>query len=130
MPLRRGIVLKTQSISTVKSNCARSTAGFRFLQRRIPNLKVVESPPGDQERVFFGAWVELERESGERQILRIVGPDEFDQDKRYISMDSPMGKALLGKRLDDDVLVRTPGGEFHVTIDGIFYGTERPDPEN
>ena len=94
---------------------------IRFLQRRIPDLQVVDSPPDDQERVFFGAWVELERESGERQILRIVGPDEFDQDKRYISMDSPMGKSLLGKRLDDEVVVRTPGGEFSVVIDDISY---------
>ena len=94
---------------------------IRFLQRRIPDLQVVDSPPDDQERVFFGAWVELERESGERQILRIVGPDEFDQDKRYISMDSPMGKSLLGKRLDDEVVVRTPGGEFSVVIDKISY---------
>ena len=94
---------------------------IRFLQRRIPDLQVVDSPPDDQERVFFGAWVDLERESGERQLLRIVGPDEFDQDKRYISMDSPMGKSLLGKRLDDEVVVRTPGGEFSVVIDEISY---------
>ena len=94
---------------------------IRFLQRRIPSLKVVEEPPSDEERVFFGAWVTVERESGEQVTYRIVGPDEFDQDERYISMDSPMGKALMGKRLDDEVKVKTPGGVQVLLIEDVEY---------
>ena len=77
-----------------KNNCGRSivesdsfSAEYRISSGRFLPMT---------RRGFFGAWVELERESGERQILRIVGPDEFDQDKRYISMDSPMGKSFWG----------------------------------
>jgi len=99
---------------------------IRFLQRRIPSLKVVKDPPSDLERIFFGAWITVERESGEQITYRIVGPDEFDQDDRYISMDSPMGKALMGKRLDDEVKVKTPGGVQLLLVEEVDYSA---DPE-
>lgn len=94
---------------------------IRFLQRRIPDLKVVEEPPSDPERVYFGAWVTLEKENEQRVVYRIVGPDEFDQSQDYISMDSPIGRALMGKRLDDEVKVKTPGGTQLLLIDEIRY---------
>ena len=93
----------------------------RFLSKRLEQLRVVEELPKDRDRVFFGAWVTLEDESGKEQCYRIVGPDEFDVSKGWISMNSPMARALLGKRLDDEVRVQTPAGEREFLIAGIAY---------
>ncbi|HXR50817.1 MAG TPA: transcription elongation factor GreB, partial [Steroidobacteraceae bacterium] len=71
----------------------------RFLRQRLDGMVVVEQPPSDSRRVFFGAWVELEDAQGNLQRHRIVGPDEFDQAEGYISMDAPLAKALMGKEL-------------------------------
>lgn len=81
---------------------------IRYLQKRLPELKVVKEPPSDPGKVFFGAYVVLEDEAGEEHRYRIVGPDEFDPKKNWISLDSPMAKALLGKELDDEIRVETP----------------------
>src|SRR5210317_1277609 len=77
----------------------------RYLQKRLPALKVVSAPPSDPERVFFGARVTLEDEDGSEVNYRIVGPDEFDTARGWISMDSPMARALMKKCLDDEVMV-------------------------
>jgi len=96
-------------------------ARVRFLTKRLEELTVVEAPPEDRERVFFGAWVTLEDESGETQRYRVVGPDESDAGERRISMESPMGRALLGKRLDDEVSVRRPKGDATFVVVEIEY---------
>jgi len=96
----------------------------RHLRQRLDRLVVVDQPPADPGRVFFGAWVLLEAENGERSRYRIVGPDEFDMAPGYISMDSPLGRALLRKALDAQVRVETPGGERAYVIVAIEY--ERP----
>src|SRR5690348_12227420 len=75
----------------------------RFLRKRLEGMVIVERPPTDSRRVFFGAWVAVETEDGLQSRYRIVGPDEFDMAPGYISMDSPLGRALLGKRLDDEI---------------------------
>ncbi len=93
----------------------------RFLRRRLEGMVVVAQPPADPARVFFGAWVALEAEDGSRSRYRIVGPDEFDMAPGYISMDSPLGKALLRKGLDEEVRVETPGGERAYVIVSIEY---------
>jgi transcription elongation factor GreB len=72
--------------------------------------------------VFFGAWVLLEGEDGRQSRYRVVGPDEFDMAPGYISMDSPLGRALLRKGLDDEVVVETPGGARVYVIVSIEYG--------
>lgn len=82
----------------------------RFLRKRLDGMVVVSAPPADPRRVFFGAWVELEDEDGGLRRHRIVGPDEFDMAPGYISMDSPLSRALLGRRLDDEVHIALPGG--------------------
>ena len=92
-----------------------------YLQRRMPQLRVVTESPGECSRVFFGAWVTLEDHEGEETEYRIVGPDEFDPAKRYISMDSPLARALLKKSLDDEVRVKTPAGEAHYFIVKLRY---------
>jgi transcription elongation factor GreB len=99
---------------------------LRYLQKRLPELKVVDTRPDDAEQVFFGAWVTLENADGERACYRIVGADEFDPKRDWISVDSPMARALLRRRTDDEVAVRTPAGTTHWWIVGVSY--EEPPP--
>ncbi len=94
---------------------------IRYLQKRIPELKVVECTPDDPERVYFGAWVELADRQGEIHAYRIVGADEFDPKRHWISIDSPMARALLGRALDESVRVRLPEGEAEFDIIAIRY---------
>ncbi|HEX7115548.1 MAG TPA: transcription elongation factor GreB [Steroidobacter sp.] len=93
----------------------------RFLRQRLDGMVIVDKPPSDRSRVFFGAWVKLEDESGQEVEYRIVGPDEFDAAPGYISMDSPLGRALLRKTLDDEVRVEVPGGVKTYVIVGVRY---------
>jgi transcription elongation factor GreB len=93
----------------------------RFLRKRLDGIVVVDRAPSDPERVFFGAWVDLEDESGAVHTHRIVGPDEFDMDPRYVSMDAPLARALLGKRLDDEIAVELPGGRRTLVIVEVRY---------
>ena len=97
----------------------------RFLRQRLEGMVVVSQPPADPRRVFFGAWVELEAEDGTRARHRIVGPDEFDLAPGYISMDSPLGRALLSRRLDQEVSVAAPGGSRVFVIVAIEYEVSR-----
>ena len=96
----------------------------RYLQKRLPDLKVVDTVPSDPQQIFFGAWVTLEDESGEERSYRIVGPDEFDAGKGWISMDAPMAKALLKRALDDEVVVQTPQGERRYYVVKVSYSGE------
>jgi len=93
----------------------------RFLRKRLEGMKVVSEKPASTDKVFFGAWVTVEDENGNQQRYRIVGPDEFDMHDDYISMDSPVAKALLGKNLDDEVEVNLPAGKKYLVIVDIEY---------
>lgn len=93
----------------------------RFLRQRLDGMTVVGVPPSDRSRVFFGAWVKLEDEDGSEVEYRIVGPDEFDAATGSISMDAPLGRALMGKRLDDEVKVELPGGAKTYAIVDVRY---------
>ena len=93
----------------------------RFLSKRLDELTVVSDAPSDPSRVFFGAWVTLEDEDGGEVTYRIVGPDESDVDKAWISMEAPVAKALMGRRDGDEVTVRRPKGDITYTIVGIRY---------
>jgi transcription elongation factor GreB len=97
---------------------------LRFLQKRIDELVVVRDAPEQREKVFFGAWVEIEQEDGECRVLRIVGPDESDPAQGLLSMESPLGRALLGKRVGDEVRVRRPKGELRCEVLAIRYETD------
>jgi len=94
---------------------------IRYLQKRLDELVIVDHPPADTNAVFFGAWVTLEDDDGSEITYRIVGPDEFDVEKGYISMDAPVARALLKKSLDDEVAVTLPGGAKHYVITAIRY---------
>ena len=94
----------------------------RFLQKRIPELKVVSEKPNDRQRIFFGAWVTLEDvDSEERLSFRIVGADEIDTKKNWISIDAPMAKALLKKVVDDEVTVERPMGKATFWVVSVSY---------
>ncbi|MBQ74476.1 MAG: transcription elongation factor GreB [Gammaproteobacteria bacterium] len=94
---------------------------IRYLTKRLDNLEIVDRKPDDQEKVFFGAWLKLEDEGAEVSQLRIVGADEFDLKKGWISLESPMAKSLLGKRKGDDVIVKRPIGDIEMTILDVSY---------
>jgi transcription elongation factor GreB len=94
---------------------------IRFLTKRLEVLKVVNYSPEQEGKVFFGAWVELEGESGEIVRYRIVGSDEFNPKKNTISINSPMARALIGKAVNDEVIVHTPGGAKEWFINVIQY---------
>ena len=94
----------------------------RYLGKRLPTLKVVEQAPSDPDAVFFGAWVELERiDNGELARYRIVGPDETNAAAGWISIDSPLARALLKKRVDDEVEAQLPGGPARFAIVAVEY---------
>jgi transcription elongation factor GreB len=98
----------------------------RFLRKRLEGMTIVDPTATphrrDPNRVYFGAWVQLETTTGELRWYRLVGPDEFDMDGDYISMDSPLGRSLLGKRLDEQVSVALPGGATTFIVAAIGYG--------
>ena len=94
---------------------------IRYLQKRLPVLKVVREPPDNQQQVFFAARVTLEKEDGVTAEYRIVGPDEIDHRPGHISMDSPLARALMKRSLDDEVTVTTPGGTTVYWIVDIRY---------
>lgn len=93
----------------------------RFLRQRLDGITVVDKPPADRSRVFFGAWVTVEDEEGRQCEYRIVGPDEFDAGEGYISMDSPLARALMRKTIDDEVKVHVPGGEKVWVVVAVRY---------
>jgi transcription elongation factor GreB len=106
----------------------------RFLRKRLEGMTVVDhlgqGERRDPNRVYFGAWVQVESDQGGQRAVywyRLVGPDEFDMEEDYVSMDSPLGRSLLGKRLDDEISVDLPAGTTLFTVLAIRYGP-RPEP--
>ncbi|HUR42020.1 MAG TPA: transcription elongation factor GreB [Verrucomicrobiae bacterium] len=93
----------------------------RYLQKRIPDLKVVDSTPSDAKRVFFGAWVEIADDKGDTRTYRIVGPDETDASQGNISVDSPLARALLKRESGEVVEARLPGGDAEIEILSVSY---------
>ena len=94
---------------------------IRFLSKRLDGITVVDHIPEDQDQVYFGAFVTLEDEDGEEVEYRIVGPDEFNIDDGKLSMDSPLGKAILGKRVEDEINFSSPKGMRVLFISKIRY---------
>ena len=95
----------------------------RYLSKRLESLKVVDSAPSDPSAVFFGAWIDLEREdTGESLRYRIVGPDETDAARGHISIDSPLARAALRKRVDDEFEAQLPTGPVRFVVVSVAYG--------
>ena len=96
----------------------------RYLTKRLEDATIVEDKPRDTSKVFFAAWVTLEDQDNpeaQPQRLRLVGADEIDAKQNWISIDSPMARALIGKGVDDEVEVKTPEGERHLVVTAIEY---------
>jgi transcription elongation factor GreB len=98
---------------------------LRFLSKRLDELVVVDRPPDDTTKVFFGAWVELEDSDGNLFRYRIVGPDELDLKRGFISIDSPMAKALLRKTEGEEVVVIRPNGADTFVVISVSYEVQR-----
>jgi len=97
----------------------------RYLSKRIEELKVVPYSPEQDGKVYFGAWVSIENDAGEERRFRIVGVDEIYDRNDYISIDSPMARALLSKEVDDDVTVSTPTGVQEWWVTEIEYASQQ-----
>jgi len=96
---------------------------IRFLSKRLDEITVVDRPPNDVSKVYFGAWVRLADENGTTLTYRLVGPDEFDREPEYLSIDSPMARALLKKAVDDEIRLEQADEERHYTLIEICYET-------
>lgn len=94
---------------------------IRYLRKRLEDIRVVDYAPEQEGKVFFGAWVEIDNEAGEVKRFRVVGYDEIYERNDYISIDSPMARALLKKSEGDEVIVQTPTGEAVWFIASITY---------
>jgi transcription elongation factor GreB len=93
----------------------------RYLRKCLENLKIVEYRPEQEGKVFFGAWVEVENDEGKTLTFKIVGYDEIFNTKDYISIDSPMARALLKKEVGDEAEVKTGAGNVLWYINSIHY---------
>ncbi|NZA26079.1 transcription elongation factor GreB [Luteimonas sp. SJ-92] len=94
----------------------------RYLSGRLESLRVVDTPPADRGAVYFGAWVELEEiAGGALHRYRIVGPDETDARQGWISIDSPLARAMLKKHADDEFEADLPAGKVRMAIVGVAY---------
>src|SRR5215467_10080961 len=104
-----------------KKRLAEIDRRVRFLRKRLAGLKVVDQQPSDTSKVRFGAWFELRATDGRRSEYRLVGPDESTHAVEYISMDSPLGRAVLGKIIADTVVVHAPDGDQRYEVVHVRY---------
>ena len=92
-----------------------------FLQLRLEHVQVVKAEEQQKDKVRFGAFVTIEDEEGDERVFQIVGVDEVDAKHGKISWKSPVGRALLGKQVDDEVRVRWDAGERELVVVDIAY---------
>ena len=98
----------------------------RYLSKRLPALRVIDHPPARTDTVYFGAWVQIKDAEGTCHDYRIVGPDEIAPARSWISIDSPLARALLGKHVGEHVEAVLPGGTQHFEVCRIDYARESP----
>ena len=97
---------------------------IRYLQKRLPALSVVTQRPAVHDKVFFGASVQLIDDADAKRCFRIVGADEIDPDRGWISVDAPLSRALLGRKVDDEITAMTPAGQVTYWIESVHYQGE------
>ena len=107
-----------------KKQLAEIDRRIRYLSKRLDQIKVVDRPPEETGRVYFGAWVSVEQSNGQNRRYRIVGADETSAELDWISVDSPMARALLGKRSGQSVKIVLPDGKIRLKIVAIEYESE------
>jgi len=100
---------------------------IRYISKRLDEIKVVDLVPANQEKVYFGAYIDVEDEQGKVNHYRIVGADETDARQGFISVDSPLARALMGKEEGDEITVELPGGPANICLTGICYERDKPD---
>ena len=93
----------------------------RYLSKRLEEMTVVSEPPTNQNKIYFGAVVTLEDQDTDAHKYKIVGPDELDPQKGHISIDAPLGRALLGKEVDSEIEIDSPQGHKVYYVLGIEY---------
>jgi transcription elongation factor GreB len=96
----------------------------RYLRKRLATVSVICEPPADRSRIYFGAWFELEHPVGGTDVFHLVGADEALAARHLLSVDSPLGRAVLGKRVDDVVRIDAPAGKLDCRVSRIAYGEE------
>mgnify|MGYP001174764035 FL=1 len=96
---------------------------IRYLTKRLESLFIVETLPKDLAKVYFGAWVTIESGTGRIETIRLVGPDEIEPKSRWISINSPMARALIGKKRGEKCEVITPEGCSEILIRDVEYKT-------
>jgi len=102
-------------------------ARIRYLSKRLDEVEVVDRMPRDLSRIYFGAWVSLEDEAGKTLRVRLVGADEIDTAQSWISIDSPLARAVLGKTMDAEISLQTPAGDHLYWIAAISYTATESD---
>jgi len=93
----------------------------RYLSKRLDQVQVVDRPPTDRGRVRFGAWIDLSMDDGQQCCYRIVGADETDAKRGWVSVDSPVARALLGKEVGEAMQISLPEGEQWFEVLAIRY---------
>jgi transcription elongation factor GreB len=104
-----------------KKQLAEIDRRVRFLRKRLTGIRVVDQVPADTGRAFFGAWFTLRADDGGEREYRLVGPDEFDFAPEYVSIDSPLGRTVLGKPIGAGITVATPEGEQSYELVRVRY---------
>ena len=93
----------------------------RYLRKRLEEFTVVSKAPDDISKIYFGARVTLQGDDEKLLRYRLVGPDEIDPKRGYISIDAPLGRALLGKQLDSEIEIESPAGRQYFSVRAIEY---------
>jgi transcription elongation factor GreB len=104
-----------------KKQLAEIDRRVRYLRKRLTGIKVVDQPPSDTGKAYFGAWFALRGSNGEEREYRLVGPDEFDFAPEYVSVDSPLGRSVLGKAIGATVAVDAPEGQHSYELVRVRY---------
>ncbi len=94
---------------------------IRFLNTRINSAVIIDPSKINSEKIQFGAKVKVSDDDGNEKTFSIVGIDEVDTARGLISWQSPIGNALLGKEIGDEVLIRIPAGQINFEILEIAY---------
>lgn len=104
-----------------KKQLAQIDRKIHYLSKRLEVIQIIDRAPARRDRVFFGAFIEVEDEGGLRREYRIVGADETDATRGFISVDSPFARAVLGKDLGAEVTVELPAGTAVFTVIRVRY---------
>ena len=119
---RHGDITENAEFEAAKERQALLEGKINDLYKKLSECEVVEPPKAPPERVVFGSTVALEnQDTGEQMRYRLVGPFESDLASGTISVTSPIGRAIIGKEVGDEVQVRAPGGVKRFEIIDISY---------